>query len=98
MKSPAFARATDSPPNFADAGEDVGDRLLLPVMMYPGSRPRLHFEQATPDRGLNAECGCNGSATVGARGLRRRPIEFGRTDDVDGGRIAHGVSGPSLNR
>src|SRR4051794_3945565 len=32
---------TDAPANFADAGEDVGDRLLLPVMMYPGSRPRL---------------------------------------------------------
>src|SRR5476649_2858634 len=47
-----------APAHFADAGEDVGDRLLLSVMMNSRPRFRFHLEQAAPDRRGNAQRRC----------------------------------------
>src|SRR3978361_1187768 len=80
-----------APANFADAGEHVGDGLLLSMMMDSRPGSRLHLEQASPDRRGDAERPRDGGATFGARRLRCSWIEFSRTDDVDRGRKTHGV-------
>jgi hypothetical protein len=43
-KFPVFA-----PADFANAREDVGDRVLLSVMMNSSSRSRLYLEHSAPD-------------------------------------------------
>jgi len=72
-----------APADFADAGEDVGDRLLLSVMMDSRPRSRLYFEQAAPDCRRDAERGRDSGATFGARRLSCALIEFSRADDVN---------------
>src|SRR5450432_3936382 len=42
--------ASFAPADFADTREDVGDGLLLAMMMNSGPRSRCHLEQAAPDR------------------------------------------------
>ena len=83
--------ASVAPADFADAGENVGDRLLLAVMMNACPRSRRHLEQAAPDRRRNAERRRDGGSALGARRLRRSRIEFGRADDVDCSGGAHDV-------
>lgn len=80
-----------APSYFTDAGEHVGDRLLLSVMMYSRPRSRLHLEQATPDCRGDAERRRDSGATFGAWRLRCSRIEFGGADDVDFSRGTHGV-------
>src|ERR1700730_15722312 len=80
-----------APADFADAREDVGDRLLFSVMMYSGPESRSHLEQTAPDGRRNAKHRRDSGAAFGARCLRSVLIEFSRTDDADGGRITHGV-------
>ena len=67
-----------APADFADAGEDVGDRLLLSVMMHARARFRRHLEQAAPDDRRYAERRRDGGATFRARRLRCSRIEFSR--------------------
>src|ERR1700730_9691792 len=81
-----------APADFADAREDVGDRLLFSVMMYSGPESRSHLEQTAPDGRCNTERRCDSDATLRARSLRRFLVEFSRADDVDCGR-AHGIPG-----
>src|SRR5438270_12786737 len=38
-----------APADFADAGEDIGDRLLLSMMMDARARSRRYLEQAAPN-------------------------------------------------
>jgi hypothetical protein len=58
-----------TPTDLANAREDVGDRLLLSVMVnagprsrFHGPRSRFHLEQAAPDGGCNAERGGDSGA------------------------------------
>lgn len=55
--------ASFAPADFADAGEDVSDRLLLSMMMDSRPRSRLHLEQSAPDGRCNAERRRDGGAT-----------------------------------
>ena len=65
-----------TPAYLADAGQHVGNRLLLAMMMNPCPRSRLDLEQAAPDGRLDAECRCDRGATFGARSLRGSEIEL----------------------
>src|SRR6266481_1813835 len=80
-----------APADLANAGEDVGDGLLLSMMMNSRTGSRLHLEQSAPDRRGDAERRRDGRAPFGARRLRRSRIEFSRADDVDCSRRTHGV-------
>jgi hypothetical protein len=44
-----------TPADFADARQDVSDRLLLAVMVNSGAGARLDFEQRAPHRRFDAE-------------------------------------------
>src|SRR5437879_5843614 len=97
MNEIAGLRARDrlsslAPAYFADAGEDVSDRLLLSMMMNSRPRSRLYLEQTAPNRRRDAERRCDGRATFRARRLRRTSIEFSWADDVNCIRGVHGVS------
>ena len=72
-----------APADFADAGKDVGDRLLLAVMVNPGLRSRLDLEQASPESRTDTECGGDSRAAFGTRRLRSSALELLGTDDVD---------------
>ena len=72
-----------APAYFADAGEHVGDRLLLSMMMYSRPRSRLDLEQAAPDCRRDAKRWRDSGATFGARRLRCSRIEFSGADDAD---------------
>ena len=74
-----------APADLADAGQHVGDRLLLSVMMDAGTGPRLDLEQAAPQRRLDADLRCDRGQARGARRLSRSRIESGRADDANGG-------------
>src|SRR6267154_3543 len=80
-----------TPANLADAGEHIGDRLLLSMMVNSGPRSRFDLEQAAPDGKSNAQRRCDSLATFGARRLRGSEVEFRWADDVDCSRRAHGV-------
>ena len=75
--------AAFTPADFADAGEDVCDRLLLSMMMNSCPRSRLYLEQAAPDRRCDAQCGRDSRATFGAPRLCCSAIELSRADDMD---------------
>src|SRR3982074_212684 len=80
-----------APADFAAAGEDGGDGLLLSVMMDSGPRSRQYLEQAAPDCRGDAERRRDGGAAFRARRLRRSRIEFSWPDDVDRSGRTHGV-------
>jgi hypothetical protein len=80
-----------APAYFADAGENVGNRLLLSVMVNSCPRSGFHLEQAAPDRRSDTERRRDCRASFGARRLRGRAIEFIRADDMDCSSKIHGV-------
>ena len=80
-----------APPNFADAGENVGDRLLQSMMVNSCPGSRIDLEQSAPDSRRYAELGSDSRTAYGARRLCRSEIELRRADDVDGSSFAHGV-------
>lgn len=84
--------ASFAPAYLACAGEDVSDRLLVPMMMNSGPRSRLDLEQAAPDRGRDADFRRNGGSAFRARRLCRSAVKLTRTDDVNSRRCAHGVT------
>jgi hypothetical protein len=47
--------APRAPADFAGAGQDIGDRLLLSMMMDACTGSRLDLEQPAPQRRLDAE-------------------------------------------
>ena len=59
MKSPAFARAAvfapRAPADFADARQDICDRLLLSMMMDARTGSWFDLEQSAPQRRLDSE-------------------------------------------
>ena len=48
--------ASHAPADFADARQDIGDRLLLSMMM-DARRPRVDLEQPAPQRRSTPSCG-----------------------------------------
>src|ERR1700731_4305664 len=62
------------PAYFAGAGEDVGDRLLLAMVMNARPRSRCDLEQAAPDGRSDTKCRRDGGATFGAGRLCGSPI------------------------
>jgi len=70
-----------APTHFANAREDIGDGLLLAMMMNAGARSGLDFEQSAPHRRFNAELGCDRRETQGSRRLRRSRVKPSGADD-----------------
>src|ERR1700722_1872287 len=86
-----IARACDgaeltalAPPHQALAFQNVGDRVLLAVMMDARAYPRLHAEEPTPDWCLDALMRGDGSQTLRPRRLLRACVELRGRDDADG--------------
>jgi hypothetical protein len=61
------------------------------MMMYSRASSRFHFEQATPQRGLDAELWCDRSQTFGARRLCRSLVKLGWADNANWGIDIHHV-------
>lgn len=80
-----------TPPDFANAREDVRNRLLLPVMVNSGAGFRQDFEQSTPQYRIDAKLWCYRRQTLRADGLRRSGIELCRTDDTNWGKCARHI-------
>src|SRR5580704_13462801 len=75
--------APRAPADFANARQDIGDRLLLAMMMDARMGSRLDLEQPAPQRRLDAELRCDCRQAHGARRLCRSQVEFGRTDNAN---------------
>src|SRR5437016_6449496 len=73
------------PADFADARQDVGDRLLLAMMVNSGTGARFDLEQSAPQRRLDAGLRRNRGQAHGAGRLCGSLIEFGWTDNANGG-------------
>src|SRR5258708_19213601 len=73
--------APGAPADFADARQDIGDRLLLSMMMDARTGSRLDLEQPAPQRRLNAELRCDRGQAHGAWRLCRSRVESGRFDN-----------------
>ena len=80
-----------TPAYFADARQDVCDRLLLSVMVNSCTRSRFYLERTAPDCRSDAQCRRDSRTTFGAWRLGRSGIELSRADDMDGCRCTHGV-------
>ena len=80
-----------TPAYFADARQDVCDRLLLSVMVNSCTRSRFNLERTAPDCRSDAQCRRDSRATFGARRLCCFMVEFIRADDMDCGGGIHGV-------
>jgi len=80
-----------APTDFADPGQNVGDGLLLSVMMDTRARSGGHREEAAPDCRCDTERGCNRGAALGPWRLCRLLIELSRAHNADRRGKAHGV-------
>src|SRR5262245_24815404 len=80
-----------TPTHFASAGEDVGDRLLLSMVVNSSPRSRSDSEQTAPDSRRDAQRGSYSRTAFGARCLGGPGIELRRADDMDGRSCTHGV-------
>lgn len=78
-----------SPPDQAIALEDIGDGLLLSVMMDAGLGPGLNDKYPAPKRGGDTIVNRDGGTTLGSRRLGRSPVELRGSDDANGGILAH---------
>jgi len=78
-----------APAYFADAGQHVGDRLLLSVMVNSCTLSRFDLEQTAPHCRSDAQCRGDGRATFGARRLCGSAIEFIWADNMDSSRRTH---------
>ena len=92
MKSPAFAHgvfAPGAPADLVEARQDIGDRLLLSMMVDPGTGSWLDLEQPTPQCRLNAALRCDRSSVQRAWRLCPSRAELRRTDNADGRTLVH---------
>src|SRR6266446_7065676 len=78
-----------APADFADARQDIGDRLLLSMMMDARTGSRLDLEQPAPQRRLDAELWCDRGQAHRAWRLCRSRIESGRADNANWGIFLH---------
>src|SRR5437660_1900116 len=86
------ALALRPPPNFADARQNICDRLLLAMMMDAGACLWPDLKKAAPQGRVDTELRRDGSQAQGAGSLCRSGMEFGRAEDLDGGgRPCHDV-------
>jgi hypothetical protein len=72
-----------TPAHFADARQHIGNRLLLAMMMDACTGSRHDFEQAAPQRRLDAELRRDRGQADGARRLCRARVESGRADNTN---------------
>src|SRR5882757_9195440 len=86
--------APRAPTDFADARQDICDRLLLSMMMDAGTGSRFDPQQPTPQSRLDAELGCDRGQADGARRLRRSGVESGRADNANWGIFGRHDSSP----
>ena len=82
-----------SPADFTDARQDIGDRLLLSMMMNSRAGARSHLEQSAPQHRLDAELWRDRRQAHRSWRLRRSLIESGRTDNADGRICDHVLAG-----
>src|SRR5882724_8998439 len=83
--------APRAPADFADARQDIGDRLLLSMMMDARTGSRLDLEQPAPQRRLDAELRCHSGQAHGAWRLCRSRVESGRADNANWGIFGHHI-------
>ena len=76
--------ASRAPTDLADARQDIGDRLLLSVMMDARAGSRRDLKQPAPHCRLHAELGGHCGQAQGARRLCRSRVEFARADNANG--------------
>ena len=88
--------APRAPADFADARQDIGDGLLLSMMMDAGTRPRLDLEQPAPQRRLDAELRCDRGESHRARCLRRSRVKSVRAHNTNWRIFGHHVHGTLL--
>src|SRR5580700_892885 len=81
--------APRAPADFADARQDIGDRLLLAMMMDARMGSRLDLEQPAPQRRLDAELRCDCRQAHGAWRLCRSQVESGRAHNANWGIFGH---------
>src|SRR6266699_5531853 len=81
--------APRAPADFAGAGQDIGDRLLLSMMMDACTGSRLDLEQPAPQRRLDAELRRDRGQAHGAWRLCRSRVESGWADNANGGIFGH---------
>jgi hypothetical protein len=80
-----------APADFADARQDIGNRLLLSMMMDARTGSRLDLEQPAPQRRLDAELRRYRGQAHGARRLCRSWVKSGRADNANWGIFRHHV-------
>src|ERR1700730_7431731 len=85
-----------APADFANARQDVGDRLLLAMMVNARAGSRLDLEQDAPQRRVDAELWRDCCLAYGAWRLCRSLVEPGRADNADGGIGGHVLKGSWL--
>src|SRR5260370_29769870 len=85
--------APRAPADFADARQDIGDRLLLSMMMDARTGSRLDLEQPAPQRRLHAELRSDRGQAHGAWRLCRSRVESGRADNANWGIFGRHVHG-----
>src|ERR1700741_768389 len=75
--------AAIAPADFAGAAKNECNGILAAMMVNPGPRARLHFEQSTPDRRADTKLRRDRGAAFGSRRLCRSGVKAIRADDVD---------------
>src|SRR5258708_16141167 len=80
-----------APADFANARQDVGNRLLLAMMVNSRAGSRLDLEQPAPQHRVDAELWRDRCQAHRAWRLRRFLVEPGRADNADGGIGCHHV-------
>ncbi len=85
-----------APADFANARQDVGDRLLLAMMVNARAGSRLDLEQAAPQHRVDAELWRDCCLAYGAWRLCRSLVEPGRADNANGGIGGHVLKGSWL--
>src|SRR5258708_23466954 len=81
--------APGAPADFADARQDIGDRLLLSMMMDARTGSRLDLEQPAPQGRLDAELRCDRGQAHGAWRLCSSPVDSVRADNATWGVFGH---------
>src|SRR5437773_4398908 len=83
--------APRAPADFADAQQDIGDRLLRSMMMDARTGSRFDLEQPAPQRRFDAELRGDRGQAYGAWRLFRPWVELGRADNANWGILGHHV-------
>src|SRR5437868_14910568 len=89
--------APRAPADFADAQQDIGDRLLLSMMMDARTGSRFDLEQPAPQRRLDAKLRCDRGQAHGAWRLCGSRVESaGLTMRIEGSSVSMTMNGFGL--